>query len=136
MSIHPRRKSGKSDGNEPDYVAEWDEITRHLTDLDYALPPRGSGPRDWEATESPEEPFDPSELPSAPRPQHHSVFARAVLTLALILMAVTLLSLFGLLPLTGWLLGVCALAACIASAGAIFLYLPQGREDDDDGIQL
>ncbi|MCI6574122.1 MAG: hypothetical protein PT944_00360 [Actinomycetaceae bacterium] len=136
MSIHPRRKSEKSGDDEPDYEREWDEITKHLAELDRALPPRGSGPRDWEAAESPDEPFDPRQLPSPPRAQTHSAFARAVLALALILMTVTLLALFGLVPLSGWLLGVCALAACVSAAGAIFLYLPQRRDADDDGIML
>lgn len=128
-------KPENSNADKPNYENEWDEITRHLVDLD-RLSPRGAGPRDWVAAESPDTAFDPSQLPPPPPAHSHSIFDRIVLGLAIGFITGTLVGLFGIVQLPSWLLGVCALSACVATAGAIFLYVPKHRDNDDDGVRL
>lgn len=115
---------------------EFREITRHLHDLDHSLPPRGSGPRDWVAV-SPEEAFDPSELPSPNEPeQSHPLLVRTLGSCALALLIVTILGSLQILPVPLPVTGSAGLLAFVLFAVTIFFYSPHTRDSDDDGAYL
>lgn len=124
------------DNSEPDFAAEWSEITKHLRDIDAALPLAGSGPRDWTPAPEPDEPFDPAQLPDPPASRPHPVWHQVVLGLAIGLVIGTLAVAFGLVRLPAPLFATIGLGAFIFTAGAIFLYLPQHRDPDDDGAHV
>lgn len=133
--------------NEPDYDAEFRDITRHLGDVDRTLSPAGSGPRDWVPAESPDEVFDPADLPelnesfmpgstqSAGSAGAHSVWAPRLLICALVLGILALLGYIHVLPVPQ-IGGIAAIAALICVAGSIFASLPRHRDPDDDGARL
>ena len=120
----------------PDFSAQWDEITSHLSDVDRTIPGAGAGPRDWEPPTSPDaafEPFDPEELSPPPPSPLHPTSHQIVLGLAVGLTLAALAMAFGLISLPSSVFGVTGVGALIATAAAIFLYLPHDRDPDDDG---
>lgn len=100
--------------------------------------PDARGPRDWTPSEEVDEAFSPEDIPqsepSAPASRPGPM--KVGFGLGALLLAVAILGLAGVFPISGTLIGLSGTAGVIAIAVAVWWAAPTGRDSDDDGSRV